>query len=110
MGLAPFGDPDVYAKTVGRMAEVDANGAIGIDLSYFDYQFWGAQRCSPKFFAAFGSPRKGEEFGANHKDVAAAFQMVLEERALDLCAVLRKRSKSRHLIIAGGVALNSVMN
>ena len=110
MGLAPFGDPEVYGKTVDRMATVDAKGAIEIDLSYFNYQFWSAQRCSPKFFAAFGSPREGGEFEANHKNVAAAFQKVLEERALELCAVLRKRTRSKHLIIAGGVALNSVMN
>jgi carbamoyltransferase len=110
MGLAPFGDPQVYGKTVDRMATVDAQGAIKIDLSYFKYQFWGGQRYSPKFLATFGKPRKDKEFESNHKNVAAAFQKVLEERALDLCAVLRKKTKSRYLIIAGGVALNSVMN
>ena len=98
MGLAPFGDPEVYVETsVDMVARSTQNGAITIDLSYFDYQFWGAQRCSPKFFAAFGSPRKGPEFEDNHKNVAAAFQVVLEERALELCAVLRKRTKCRHL-------------
>ena len=110
MGLAPFGDPEVYADTVRRMATVDGDGAISIDLSYFDFQFWGGRRYSPKFLGAFGSPREGKEFEANHENVAAAFQVVLEERALELCAVLRKRTKSRYLIIAGGVALNSVMN
>ncbi|OGO07990.1 MAG: carbamoyltransferase [Chloroflexi bacterium RBG_13_60_13] len=110
MGLAPFGDPEVYGKTVDRIATVDAKGAIRMDMSYFEHRFWRKRRCSPKFIAAFGSPRKGKEFEANHKNVAAAFQKVLEERALDLCAVLRKRTKSRYLIVAGGVALNSVMN
>jgi carbamoyltransferase len=110
MGLAPFGDPEVYGKTVDRMAAVDADGAITIDLSYFNYQFWGAQRCSPKFFATFGAPRNAPEFNANHENVAAAFQVALEDRALELCAVLRKRTKCRYLVIAGGVALNSVMN
>ena len=110
MGLAPFGDPEVYGDTVRRLARVDANGAIKIDLSFFDYQFWGSRRCSPKFYSAFGEPRKGPEFEDNHKNVAAAFQTVLEECALDLCEVLRKRTQSKHLVIAGGVALNSVMN
>jgi carbamoyltransferase len=110
MGLAPFGDPEVFGRTVDRMATVDADGAIKVDLSYFQYQFWGAQRCSPKFFAAFGRPRTGQEFEANHKNVAAAFQRVLEDRALNLCAVVRQKTSSRHLVIAGGVALNSVMN
>lgn len=110
MGLAPFGDPDVYSKTVNQMASVDAGGNIKIDLSYFNYQFWGGRRYSQKFLNAFGAPRKDKEFEANHKNIAAAFQKVLEERALELCAVLRKKTDSRHLIIAGGVALNSVMN
>ncbi len=108
MGLAPFGDPDVYFKAVDGIVSVDDAGVIKMDASYFG--FHGADRCSPKFLATFGSPRNGKEFAANHKDVAAAFQLVLEERALELCAVLRKRTQSRHLIIAGGVALNSVMN
>lgn len=110
MGLAPFGDPEVFGKTVDRIVTVDAKGVIRMDMSYFEHRFWRNQRCSPKFIAAFGSPRKGKEFETNHKNVAAAFQKVLEERALNLCSVLRKRTKSRYLIIAGGVALNSVMN
>lgn len=110
MGLAPFGDPEVYGSTVDRMIAVDADGAIRMDMRFFEHQFWRNRRCSPKFIEAFGSPRKGKDFDANHKNVAAAFQKVLEERALSLCAILRKRTKSRYLIIAGGVALNSVMN
>jgi carbamoyltransferase len=110
MGLAPFGDPRPYQKTVSDIVKVDADGSIKIDLSYFDYQFWGYQRCSRKFHDTFGSPRKDKEFADHHVNVAAAFQHVLEERALELCAILRKQTRSRHLIISGGVALNSVMN
>jgi carbamoyltransferase len=110
MGLAPFGDPDIFGKIVDGIAKVDANGVIKIDLSYFYYQYQGQQRCSPKFSATFGPPRKGKEFQDNHKNVAAAFQRVLEERALNLCAVVRQKTDSRHLVIAGGIALNSVMN
>jgi carbamoyltransferase len=110
MGLAPFGNPEVFGDAVRRLASVDDSGAIKVDLSFFNYQFWGDQRCSSRFFETFGNARKSAEFADNHKDVAAAFQMALEERALDLCAVLRRRTASRHLVIAGGVALNSVMN
>ena len=110
MGLAPFGDASVYGRTVDRMAAIDGNGTIKIDLSYFRYQYPGPERCSPRFFAAFGSPRRGQEFEANHKNVAAAFQKVLEERALEMCAFLRRKTGSRYLVLAGGVALNSVMN
>ncbi len=110
MGLAPFGDPEVYWKTVDQIVSVDANGVVKMDMSWFEHRLWRRQRCSPRFAAAFGDPRRGQEFEANHRNVAAAFQKVLEERALSMCSVLRKRSQSRYLIIAGGVALNSVMN
>ncbi len=110
MGLAPFGDPKPFQKIVSDIVKVDEDGSIRIDLSYFNYQFWGYQRCNQKFYDTFGQPRKGKEFADHHHNVAAAFQHVLEERALELCAVLRKKTPHRHLIISGGVALNSVMN
>jgi len=102
MGLAPFGDPEVFGKIVDRMATVDTSGTIRIDLFDVNRQL--------KEGKTFGRPRKGKEFETNHKNVAAAFQRVLEERALELCSVVRKKTKSCHLIVAGGVALNSVMN
>jgi len=108
MGLAPFGDPEVYREAVDRMLTVRPDGAMVLDTSYFG--FHGAPRCAPKFIAAFGNGRNGDGFEANHLNVAAAFQAVLEDKALELCAVLREKTQSRNLIIAGGVALNSVMN
>ncbi|MBI5783718.1 MAG: carbamoyltransferase [Gammaproteobacteria bacterium] len=110
MGLAPFGDHKVYSDKVAEIVKIEEDGSIKIDLSYFNYQFWGYQRCSQKFHDTFGQPRKGKDFADRHHNVAAAFQHVLEERALELCAILRKKTRHRHLIISGGVALNSVMN
>lgn len=110
MGLAPFGDPKPFQKIVSEIVKVDEDGSIKIDLSYFNYQFWGYRRCSQKFYDTFGQPRKGNDFADHHHNVAAAFQHVLEERALELCKILRKKTAHRHLIISGGVALNSVMN
>jgi carbamoyltransferase len=111
MGLAPYGDPRRYRGTVSDIARVDVDGGIGIDLSYFAYQFHGWTRCAPKFREVFGAPRdKVEDFADRHRDAAAAFQEVLEERALSLARLLRERTGARHLVLSGGVALNSVMN
>jgi carbamoyltransferase len=111
MGLAPFGDPSVYYQTVADMVRVRPDGSLSMDLSYFNYQYWGYRRCGPKFYAAFGPPRQsGEAIADNHMHVAAAFQKVLEDRALDLCRILKERTRERYLVLAGGVALNSVMN
>lgn len=42
--------------------------------------------------------------------MAAAFQKVLEDKVLEICDVLYQKTKSKYLIVSGGVALNSVMN
>jgi carbamoyltransferase len=111
MGLAPFGDPQVFGKEVGDIVQIAADGTICVDLSYFSYQFWGYRRCAEKFYQTFGKPRlPAEPFADNHNHIAAAFQQTLEECALRLCRVLRGRTQARHLVIAGGVSLNSVMN
>lgn len=111
MGLAPLGDPEPFFPIVDKMVRVNEEGQLWIDLSYFNYQFWGHERCSQKFFQTFGPPReKGGEFKENHLNVAAAFQKVLEERALEICAILRRKTSADYLIVSGGVALNSVMN
>ncbi len=111
MGLAPLGDPDVFYKPVSEMVRVDDDGSIHIDLSYFSYQYWGYRRCAQKFIDTFGPARKhGEPFEDRHQNVAAAFQRVLEDRALQMCRILHKKTRCKHIVVAGGVALNSVMN
>jgi len=111
MGLAPFGDPDVFYDIVDKMVTIDDQGSISIDLSYFDYQFCGKRRCSQKFYDVFGHPRHHpEDFSKNHHDVASAFQKVLEDKALKICKILRQKTNADYLVVAGGVALNSVMN
>ncbi|MGM0575996.1 MAG: carbamoyltransferase family protein [Myxococcota bacterium] len=111
MGLAPFGDPERHRGTVEDIVRLGDDDRFHVDLSYFTYQHWGPRRCSEKFHRTFGSPRRqGEPFGEHHRDVAAAFQDVLESRVLELCRRLHASTRERHLVVSGGVALNSVMN
>ena len=111
MGLAPLGNPECFHEAVGRLVSVNDEGRVAIDLSYFSYQSHGWQRCAPKFHEVFGAPREPDgPFEQHHLDVAAAFQRVLEDRALELCEVLQKKTHADYLVIAGGVSLNSVMN
>ncbi|WP_394972493.1 carbamoyltransferase [uncultured Croceitalea sp.] len=108
MGLAPMGNPEVYRKEVEKIIKVDKNGSFKMDLSFFNPQYVGY---SDKFTKVFGQARKpNEPFEQRHKDVAAAFQKVLEDKVLEICDVLYKKTKEDYLVIAGGVSLNSVMN
>jgi predicted NodU family carbamoyl transferase len=61
--------------------------------------------------ATFCTPRRpGDPFLPVHADVAHAAQRVLEETVLKMTRWLRERTGLRHLAMAGGVALNCVMN
>ena len=110
MGLAPFGDASVFADKMSRLIDIDAEGRVDIDLSYFAYQNAGHNRIGQKYIDTFGEPRTDGPIEAHHENVAAAAQKVLEDKVLQMCRILEQRSKADYLVVAGGVSLNSVMN
>src|SRR5690606_11332835 len=65
----------------------------------------------PDLVRRFGPARKrNAPFEQQHYDIAASLQKVLEESALKLAGWLREASGESKLAMAGGVALNCVMN
>jgi carbamoyltransferase len=63
------------------------------------------------FEEVFGPKRRlGEELTQSHFDAAASVQKVLETTVLALARWLRRESGEQQLAVAGGVALNCVMN
>src|SRR5262249_52725080 len=59
----------------------------------------------------FGPPRmRGGELGQRHYDMAASLQVVLEETVLELARWLHEETQEEDLCLAGGVALNCVLN
>lgn len=111
MGLAPLGNSDRFIKKVREIVKVGQEGDIIIDFDYFNFDNGQFDYLSEKFIAEFGQRRLPHEaFESHHMDVAAAFQTRLEEVALDLCKILKQKTKAEYLVMAGGVALNSVMN
>ncbi|TQV88908.1 carbamoyltransferase family protein [Aliikangiella coralliicola] len=113
MGLAPFGNPEKFYDTVKQIIQLDEDGKISLDLSYFKFQNTGSKRCSEKFYQVFGQPRErspSAKFEQHHYDTAAAFQRVLEDVAIKIANNLYQKTKTDYLVIAGGVSLNSVMN
>lgn len=111
MGLAPLGNSATYIEQARETIRVNDDGTINIDFSYFNFHLCQHDYLSEKFIQTFGLARKpDEDFAQNHLDVAAAFQQLLEEVALKLCDILYEKTNEDYLVIAGGVALNSVMN
>ncbi|RIK84639.1 MAG: carbamoyltransferase [Planctomycetota bacterium] len=65
----------------------------------------------PRLEERFGpARRRGGLLEQRHFDVAHSLQTVLEDTVLDISQWLRDESKQQDLCIAGGVALNCVMN
>jgi len=72
----------------------------------------GRYTLDPIDLVAMAGPRRraGEPLGEAHLDLAASLQDVLESTVLRLAAWLREASGERDVAMAGGVALNCVMN
>jgi carbamoyltransferase len=110
MGLASFGRP-TYVDDFRSMVRLEPEGQFRIDFSWAG---WHSERgwVSERFLTRFGPPRQpGEPLTEHHEDVAHGVQVVTEEAALHLARWAHRVSgRKRSLCLAGGVALNSVMN
>lgn len=110
MGLAPYGT----ARLVDAFAQVlrpSAEELFHQDLSFFDYPHGAARLVSDRFVSTFGPPRSRDApVEDHHRDVAFALQHWTEEVVISLARRLREMTGARHLVMAGGVALNCVAN
>lgn len=111
MGLASYGT-DRYVADFRQMIHLGPDGAYELDLSWFEHHTTAKHRVSPKFLAKFGPPRprvKGA-VAQHYADIAYALQKVLEEAGLHVARWLYAQTGCKNICMAGGVALNSVMN
>ncbi|MGE5468803.1 MAG: carbamoyltransferase [Ignavibacteria bacterium] len=99
MALASYGRPSCREQ-LREAIELDGEGGYRVEP---DAAGWLAAR--------FGPPRPpGAALEGRHFDLAASLQSVLEEVALELAGWLHAHSRETRLCMAGGVALNCVMN
>ena len=111
MGLAPYGKP-IYKETIYKhLVDVRPDGSFWLDMKYFNY-CQGLTMTNGKFEALFGgAPRNPESaIEQRHMDLAASIQAVTEDVMLAIARDTFAETKKRHLVMAGGVALNCVAN
>ncbi len=118
MGLAPYGNSHssqtkaFKKKIVTHLIDIRKDGSILLNMKYFNFAT-GLRMCNDKAWEKlFGiPPRKSDiEISQPYMDLALAIQQVTEEIVLALAKTAREITKSRYLVLAGGVALNSVAN
>jgi carbamoyltransferase len=95
MALAALGEPR-YADRLRDAIRVGEEGSYTV--APLELERW------------FGGPRRGGRLEPRHRDLAASVQVVLEETVLALASWLRRATGAHDLALAGGVALNCVMN
>jgi carbamoyltransferase len=111
MGLASYGDPDVFIDKFRKIVTLKEDGTYEFDLEYFDYPFKRDTWISEKFIETFGPRRLPDEpLNKDYEDVAAALQLRIEEAYFHMAEYAKRVSQKENLCLSGGVALNSVAN
>ncbi|MBI5878842.1 MAG: hypothetical protein HZB53_14420 [Chloroflexi bacterium] len=131
MGMAPYGEPR-YVDDVYKLVRVEADGSFRLSMEYFSFYHSTEQTYNRRFTELFGEPRVREsefytrqthpqrdhpqwddraaERNQHYADIAASIQRVTEEIILKMARHARLSTGSKRLVMAGGVALNSVAN
>jgi carbamoyltransferase len=122
MGLAPYGVPD-FALQIRKLLELKTNGNFELDLSYFSHWSGGGAMTwadgepridkiyTKKLEDLLGPARDPRDpLDARHEAIAASLQMVFEEASFHLLNEVYRRTGLHRLCLAGGCAMNSVMN
>ncbi len=128
MGMAPYGRPR-YMDRLEKIVKVYDDGSLWLNMDYFSFHHSLDQTYNRRFVELFGPPRepeapfftrttgddiRGRERQADenqyYADVAASVQRLTEEIMLKMAQTAHRQSGMRNLVMAGGVALNSVAN
>jgi carbamoyltransferase len=123
MALAAFGKP-TYMDAMRQIVISAPRGGFRLNLDYFSHHSEGVDMtwhddASPSIGRVFSKKMEEvlgparvpkSELTQHDYDVAASLQARLEEVVLDICRQLHAEVGCDHLALAGGVALNSVVN
>ncbi len=111
MGLSAYGGPS-QVKFFEKLIEYKGRGNFELNLDYFQFHTHGQdQWLSDLFYEEFGPKRNpDDEITPLHQDYAFALQYMTELIGLELSRYLKDRTGRDRLCLAGGVALNCLMN
>lgn len=128
MGMAPYGRP-VHREKLDKLVTLHSDGSFHLNMDYFSYHYSPERTFNDRFVRLWGQPRvhdadffcettghdlAGREEAARrnqyYADVAASVQLLTEEVLLQMVRQLHAQTGLSRLVMAGGVALNSVAN
>jgi carbamoyltransferase len=111
MGLAPYGEPRYVDVIERELVDLREDGSFQLNQKYFDYCA-GLRMTNRRFEKLFGGPARPPEAPITQRemDLAASVQVVTEKVMLNMARFAHHETGMRHLVLAGGVALNCVGN
>jgi carbamoyltransferase len=128
MGMAPYGEPTCVDK-VRKLITIHDDGSFALNMDYFAYHHSASRSFNGKFVDLFGEPRMHSDdfftarsaphrageteairLNQHYADIARSIQQVTEEALLAMANALQRKTGASKLVMAGGVALNSVAN
>lgn len=115
MGLSAYGDQNKntneFYKKLKRAIDVKDDGSFRLDMSYFDFHFTDHM---PSFklidLLGLGIRQPDSEVTQEHKDIAAAVQLIYEEVFFKILNHVFLVTKNDNLVLSGGVIQNSLAN
>lgn len=123
MGLAPYGE-DLYAEQMRRIVTTEGTDWFRLDPAYFtihrglseaqlsdDAQMRMGRLYSDRVSQMFGPPRdRATPITQRERDIARSTQVHFERAAANCLQTLSRKVPLDRLVMAGGCALNGVMN
>ncbi|WP_300441080.1 carbamoyltransferase [Christiangramia sp.] len=118
MGLAAYGDAeaeqtkDFTTKILKNIVDIREDGSFLLNMEYFRFATHLTMTNDGKWKELFNLSRREKEGELKqiHANLAFAAQKVLEKIVLKLSKTALKLTGSKKLVLAGGVALNGVVN
>ncbi len=118
MGLAPYGNENsnetkTFIKLIKQnLVSIKNDGSIFLNQKYFKYTHALKMISEKKFNELFNMKLRNEEdeITQKHCNLALAIQKVIEEIIIKMAYEAKRITKSDHICLAGGVALNCVAN
>jgi len=117
MGLAPYriisGRTARYERLIKEyLIDIREDGSFLLNMKYFDFATGLKMTNNTNWEALFGIPPRipESEVSQEYMDMAYAIQCVTEEIVLQLVSTAKELTGCSNLVMAGGVALNCVIN
>lgn len=129
MGMSPYGTPRYMDKMEKVFHLNPSDGSFRLNMDYFSFHSSADTSFNQKFVELFGPSRPPEAdfftmetnperagekeamaLNQHYADVSATIQQATEDALIAICKHLHKETGLDHLVMSGGVALNTKAN